>query len=621
MKTKSFTLFMAIIAIFVINTKTMAQASGDYVATTSGDYNTAANWSLADGMGGYSGVASAAPLSTNNVWIPSGITMTSAAAANAKNLDVAGTFTTGNFALTVTANLTVQAGGVLTTVNTYGGTVNNLVIGATLSAGPCVIQVDGQLGSVDGKTGSGSGFRVYLDAGGTTTFQGSGKVNIARLASNANNGRTQNIVIDMDMNILNTANNGMTLSLQNGNAVTATKTLTINAGRTVNFSSNNAYSLLGGQATVTTNSWTGGDITYDIEGTLNTGTGGGLWFMTTSSTTNTASQNEKITLKVGSTGKLILGPKILTGVAQPTTQSIVYDFQPGSIVEYAGATSTNFLASTISGATQSYMNSFSSLIMSTAGSVPLPANTTITGTLTLTQGKLLLGTNNLVIASGGSILNGSASAYIVPTGTGVLSQTILASTAITFPVGLISSYNPVKINPSNASVFSVKVDSLFSGTLLDATKANPVQWDITSSAATSASLTFTPASATNVTDPVIGRYANSAWIGLPASIDGTSFTASFNNFTSFANGSKGAFSATDAVNSPSSKMNVYASDRKLVAEGLNIGDVLNVYNVNGQNIATVSVVDTKASVSLNKGIYLAKVQSGNRLNTFKIIIQ
>lgn len=406
-------------------------ANGDLIATTSGTYATTGNWSVSDGSGGFS-AAGAAPTATENAWIPEGITITTDALSYCKNLIVEGTLTTGNYQAEIKENLTIKSSGVFKTVNTNNGTVNNLIIGGNLASGPCNIQVDGQFGSINGTTGAGSGFRTQIDAGGTTTFQGYGKMNVAILRPNTNNGRTQTWVFDMDANFLNTANNLQTLTLTNGNASAATKKLIINAGKTVTFSTNNANSVLGGQTNTTTNqSSTGGNMIYEINGTLNTGAAGGLWLTTSINTGATTGLNQSITLKVGATGKLIVGPKVLTGVAQPLTQSIVYDFAAGSTIEYSGSTATTFSASTTTGAIQSYMNSFSNLKINNSGGVTLPVTITVNNTLDLGSGVLATGSNTLILKgaiSGSGAINTGISGTLVFAG---ISEQILANTNLT----------------------------------------------------------------------------------------------------------------------------------------------------------------------------------------------
>ncbi len=102
---------------------------------------------------------------------------------------------------------------------------------------------------------------------------------------------------------------------------------------------------------------------------------------------------------------------------------------------------------------------------------------TITGTLTLTSGKITLGTGNIVAAA---ISGGSSSSYVVTTGTGKL--TIKAVGAATFPIGpTASAYNPVSISNGGNVDYAVNVSTTApSGTgISQPTAVINRQWDIT----------------------------------------------------------------------------------------------------------------------------------------------
>lgn len=79
-------------------------SSGDYIASTSGDVNTASNWIQWGGTSGTTVTAASAPTSTTNVWIPNGITMSNSSATTVKDLNVMGAYT-ANAGLTISGNL------------------------------------------------------------------------------------------------------------------------------------------------------------------------------------------------------------------------------------------------------------------------------------------------------------------------------------------------------------------------------------------------------------------------------------------------------------------------------------------------------------------------------------
>ncbi|MEI7501748.1 MAG: autotransporter-associated beta strand repeat-containing protein, partial [Paludibacter sp.] len=168
---------------------------------------------------------------------------------------------------------------------------------------------------------------------------------------------------------------------------------------------------------------------------------------------------------------------------------------------------------------------------------------TITGILTLTNGHITLGGNDLTIGAAGSISGASSSNFIVTDGIGKLVQSVTNSVVKTFPIGSsASSYDPAVINPTSSVVFAAKVGATLSGTPLNAGLTNAFEWDITPASGTpTATITLTPSVATNTSNPVIGYYSGSAWTESSASLSGTSFSGTVNNFGKFATGSQFAF--------------------------------------------------------------------------------
>jgi len=427
---------------------------------------------------------------------------------------------------------------------------------------------------------------------------------------------------------MNSVNNMPTLTLVNGTAATATKTLVINTGKTVTFI-NDADATLGGSTNGTAvQSSTGGDILYDIEGTLNTGTLGGLWLTTTSSTGNTQSTNQKITLRVGPSGVLKLGARILTAVGQPATQSIVYDFQTGSTVVYQGTTAPTFTGFT--GFNQSYMSSFSNMTMNNSGGLVLPVATTVNNTLLLSSGTISLGTKNLTIAAGGSISGGSATNYIVTDGTGVLNQSVPASTAVTFPIGAsTTSYDPVTVTPTTGTATSVKVSAVLSGTPASGVSYNPKEWTVTPTTSSSTILAFKP-SAEDATvasmiavSPYYSLIGQALGNGSYTNVNTTSYssgiyTGSFNTFGSFVTGINS--NATENVNAATGSLKVYSNRNGLVVSGALTNDLVMVYGVNGQMVAKVNANGNQTVLNLNSGVYIVKVTSVSTTKTAKVVV-
>ena len=95
------------------------------------------------------------------------------------------------------------------------------------------------------------------------------------------------------------------------------------------------------------------------------------------------------------------------------------------------------------------------LTINNASGVTLSSNITINGTLTLINGKLALVSKNIVAAS---VSGGSQSSYVVTDSSGALTLNNVTGSNVCFPVGTLSSYNPVIINNTGAADnFSVRV--------------------------------------------------------------------------------------------------------------------------------------------------------------------
>jgi hypothetical protein len=92
--------------------------------------------------------------------------------------------------------------------------------------------------------------------------------------------------------------------------------------------------------------------------------------------------------------------------------------------------------------------------------ISLSADITVTGTLTLTAGTLLLGDNNMTTTYAGAGVTGSVSSYIVTNGSGQFFRTIPAATggSFNFPIGYSNGYSLANINfIDNTNMFAGRV--------------------------------------------------------------------------------------------------------------------------------------------------------------------
>ncbi|MBL0145853.1 MAG: hypothetical protein IPP48_08915 [Chitinophagaceae bacterium] len=100
------------------------------------------------------------------------------------------------------------------------------------------------------------------------------------------------------------------------------------------------------------------------------------------------------------------------------------------------------------------MNGFTipNLEMDNSANATLTGNARIGTDLLFTNGKILQGNFNVVIAPTATITGAGISKYLVTNGTGSLRKSSLGATSFTFPVGnTTTTYNPVTINNSGTS--------------------------------------------------------------------------------------------------------------------------------------------------------------------------
>jgi subtilisin-like proprotein convertase family protein len=122
----------------------------------------------------------------------------------------------------------------------------------------------------------------------------------------------------------------------------------------------------------------------------------------------------------------------------------------------------------------------SNVVMNGAGGITMTGNLTVNTALTLTNGNITLGNNNLVM-TGGTV--GSAASHVVTNGTGVVTMTVNVPTVV-FPVGpTAASYNPVWVANGQALSYSIRVATGVPGTLANGARAINRTWTVTPSGA------------------------------------------------------------------------------------------------------------------------------------------
>ena len=117
-----------------------------------------------------------------------------------------------------------------------------------------------------------------------------------------------------------------------------------------------------------------------------------------------------------------------------------------------------------------------SLVINNTAGVTLSSPTTLTGALTLTNGKLSVGNNTITVPS---ILGASATKYVVTDGTGALKIINVGTAATVFTVGTTTNYTPATItNNGTVDDFSVNVTNANAPCITNTANAVPVTWNI-----------------------------------------------------------------------------------------------------------------------------------------------
>jgi len=202
--------------------------------------------------------------------------------------------------------------------------------------------------------------------------------------------------------------------------------------------------------------------------------------------------------------------------------------------------------------------SFNSLTLNNASGASIGGNTTITGTLTFTSGKITTGANNLIIGVSGSISGAGTGKYVY----GNLRRYIPATLNLSepFDIGDASNYTPVTIDfvgtPNNtgyldASTSATAPDSgaMPAGAGLSATKYINRRWVVSNTGVTSftsysPTLTFVPGDiqgSANTANLVIRKKDSGTWTATSVGTrtGTTTQCTGLTSFSEFADGEPG----------------------------------------------------------------------------------
>ncbi|TCZ65850.1 T9SS type A sorting domain-containing protein [Flaviaesturariibacter aridisoli] len=340
---------------------------------------------------------------------------TSAQTANFPNTTMAGLTLNNAAGVSVTSNAIISGAVVLTDGTLSMGT-NNLTLGGSITRGAGNIDATNSLvtfNSASAQTVASASFlsnttkNLTLNGAGGVTLQGNHTVSNALTLTAGN--------LSIGSNTL-TVGGSMARTSGSVNAATGTVAFTGGSAQTVPalFAASSQY------------------------GTLVINNSNGVTF------SGTPIVNNLLTLTAGT---LTMGGNTLTlkGAIGVGTGNIATN----ATVLFNGSTPQTIPAGTFTGDAVKNLS-----IDNSSTGVSLGSNLGITGALTLTTGKLVLGSNTLTVPAAGAPA-GSATSYVQTNSTGALKVTGVSSTA-NFPVGN-TSYNPLAVGNTDGLDWSVNV--------------------------------------------------------------------------------------------------------------------------------------------------------------------
>jgi pectin methylesterase-like acyl-CoA thioesterase len=374
----------------------------------------------------------------------------------------------------------------------------------------------------------------YYQTGGTVNFRESGNI-------------TDTLDIGGDFSVtggkfISNMGTGSSL-LVRLNGVNKTLSYSQNTATNTNWQVNGSYTL-GANDTLPN-----GSYGVTVNGTLNTGT-----FETTGSGSFTV--NPGATLSSGS--PLGLNGNITVTGTKTFSTSASYIFN-GTAPQVTGT----LLPATVN-----------ALIINNASDVTLSGSVNVTNALTLTNGHLILGSNNITTAS---VVGASSAKYVVTNGTGALKITNVGAGSNLFPVGTsINAYNPATLNNAGtADNFSVSVKNTIDNPVPNPSAVVNKQWTITEETAGGSNVTvslswttadqaagFNPSNATSIM-----RWNGTSWEARPATITGAGTTA--NPYVATASGFT-AFSAFIVANDAALPLNLLTFNASYTGNSVNI---------------------------------------------------
>ena len=272
-------------------------------------------------------------------------------------------------------------------------------------------------------------------------------------------------------------------------------------------------------------------------------------------------------------------------------------------------------------------------------------NATINSPITISSGsmnlfgatnlgaKITLNANNLNLKGINSSIVGNETNFVVTNSTGTVTIENLDASrgTISLPIGTATHYNPVSFSNSGTSdTFSVRVSDGISGTTNGAVN---VTWEIAEAVAGGSNVNLnlgwdlTQENGTFVRNTAkIGHFVSGNWMQeTSGTVSGSNpYTLLATGISSFSPFSVMNFSALSISDFNESKVTIYPNpsngDFTIQVPESFVGAKATIFNILGQVVKEVSIVDVAQNANLDKGVYLLQIQKGNQISTKKIII-
>ena len=261
---------------------------------------------------------------------------------------------------------------------------------------------------------------------------------------------------------------------------------------------------------------------------------------------------------------------------------------------------------------------------------------TITGTLSLINGSIGIGNDNLTISGKGSVQGGSSSSFVLNIGTGGIMMTVPNSgSAYIFNVGTQNGYAPVSVtnNSATAGIFKVYAqEGVFSGgctgtTISDVQNVVNTSWNVSSSLTSDINVKLEMSWATNMevngfnnTQAYASQYTSTGWTtsGLSSATlnSNGSFSMqmstvdSFGQFAVFGNNSATSVKDIRAETSLSIYPNPAANFLNLSMANNSVYPMLKIFDVTG-NVVIAQQIEKDFTLlditNLGNGVYFASL--------------